>query len=145
MGTLRLRLRNMHLQNEQYPHPIIHSIYHFHRLSPRLMPLMLFLFLLLFHLKQSVAFLFPFLLASFFSRQLILLLLQLKSLLGFRSYAGFHGLFFRITLCPFRIFLRILYIGCNSRTELQTIIIFDNIFLSSPKISSYNSCFLSFK
>jgi hypothetical protein len=58
---------------------------------------MLFLFLLLLQLKQSVAFSFPFNTASFFSHQLILLLLKFKRLLGFRTYSIFQGLLFRIT------------------------------------------------
>ena len=77
------------------------------------MPLVLFLFLLLLQLKQSVALLFPFLLTSLFPLQLILLLLQLKRLLRFRTYSIFQGLLFRITLRPFGILLNIFYIGFN--------------------------------
>ncbi len=53
------------------------------------MPLVLFLFLLLLQLKQSVALLFPFLLTSLFPLQLILLLLKFKRLLRFRAYSIF--------------------------------------------------------
>ena len=50
------------------------------------------------------------------------LLMEIERLLRFRTYTIFRSLLFRITLCPFWIFLNIFYIGFNRRTELKVII-----------------------
>ena len=86
------------------------------------MPLVLFLFLLLLQLKQSVALLFPFLLTSLFPLQLILLLLKFKRLLRFRAYSIFQGLLFFFFFRPFWVFLYILYIGFNRRTAFKVLV-----------------------